>query len=286
MTELEKKIQNAVDEQQKNHEPLRLESQPIEFPTHTQGYITNTIEIARRISEALNVFRDYAGCRPYCFMGQPFPTEIARTMILGNLYVDLYFEKDAGEPTGFENLKLVGESDGAEASPLDRVRSVCGGINNATTYKVNKDTLEMLSEFLPTYNPQGNSGNPLWNVRIIEELSTAGTYLGNRNKISVRVIGLSVDNFMNLIYGTNDPDDQKTDKSGRPFIRYDYHCIPIANSMARINAYGNAQPTGALDQEYVVQVLRNDRSIISAMQKSIGITNMAGGGNYVPRNQV
>ena len=283
MTDLENKIQNAVDEQQKQAEPARLEANPIEFPTHTQGYITNTIEIAGRISDSLNVFRDYAGCRPYCFMGQPFPTEIARTMILGNLYVDLYFEKDAGELTGFENLTLVGSGDDGSKTPMDKLRSVCGGIHNATTYRVNKDTLDMLSEFLPTYNPMGNSGNPMWNIRVIEELSTAGTYLNNKNKISVRVIGLSIDNFMNLIYGTNDPDDQKVDKNGKRFIRYDYHCIPIANSMARINAYGNTQPTGALDQEYVVQVLRNDRSIINAMQKSIGLTNSIGSGNYLPR---
>lgn len=285
MTELENKIQNAVDEQQKQNEPARLEATPITFPTHTQGYITNTIEIATRISESLNVFADYAGCRPYCFMGQPFNPEIAKTMVLGNLYVDLYFEKGAGEPTGMDNLCLVGESDEGVATPMDRLRSVCGGIQNATTYRVNKDTLDILSEFLPTYSPQGKSGNPMWNIRVIEELTTIGTYLNSRNKISVRIIGLSVDNFMNLIYGTNDPDDQKI-KDGKRFIRYDYHCIPIANSMARINAYGNTQPTGALDQEYVVQVLRNDRTIINAMQKAIGMTNIPGGGNYVPRNYV
>lgn len=282
MTNLEKKIQNAVDEQQKENEPMKLESIPIEFPTHTQGYITNTLEIAHRISESLNVFRDYAGCRPYCFMGQPFPREIAKTMILGNLYVDLYFEKDVGDMTGFENLIAVGQDEG-NMSNLDHIKSVCGGIHNVTTFKLNKDTLDMLSEFLPTYNPMGKSGDPMWNTRIIEELSTAGTYLNNRSKISVRVMGLSIDNFMNLIYGTNDKDDPKVDKNGKPFIRYDYHCIPIANSMVRINAYGNSQPTGALDQEYVVQVLRNDRSIITAMQKNIGLTNISGGGNYLPR---
>ena len=55
--------------------------------------------------------------------------------------------------------------------------------------------------------------------------------------------------------------------------------------MSRINSYGNTQPTGALDQEYVVQVLRNDRSIITAMQKSLGLNTAVGGGNYLPRTQ-
>ena len=281
------KIQDKVNEMEQNNKPARLEVDPLVFPKHTEGYITSTREITDRISEAFGVFRDYVGCRVYAYMlGMPIPQQIAQYMIPGNFYCDIYFEM-ANNPNngGFPNLELINSHD-KNARPLDILRSVCGGSSNTTTYRVNNETLDMISVFLPGYSPKGNSINPQWNLRIVEDSVLVNSYSPTQ-KVAVRVIGLDVDAIMGLIYGTQD-EDAETDNEGNKPIRYDYHCIPLATSLqSRVNVVNNNLTTAEqmYNQEYVIQVLRNDRSIISAMQRAIGVAPNSFSNSYVPYNR-
>jgi hypothetical protein len=280
MNDTVKKIQEKVDEAAAANAPARLEIEPMKFPTHTQGHITNTREIASRISDAFAIFRDFVGCKVYAYTGnQSLPQPVYADMRLGNFYADLYFELVKNN-NGMPNLELINDPDRHNMSMLDRIRMVSNS-GNASTYRVNKDTLDMISEFLPGYSPRGF--NPHWESRIVEEYAYVNTYLQSNRKVNVRVMGLDVDAIMGLIYGIYDEADKDKDINDRA-VKYDYHCIPIATSMQNyVNYYTPTTPQDQMfNQEYVIQVLRNDRSIISAMQKAIGINPNMNSQRYIP----
>lgn len=274
MSETVNKIQQQVDEKAKENEPYRLEVEPCEFPTQTEGYITTTAELTNLVGELFSVFRDYAGSKIYPYAGQPMHPDIQRIMAPGVLYVDLFFEMNKNG-TGMESLELISSLD-SSASGLDRVRSVLGNLGNEAVYTVNKKTRDVISQFLPGYNPESKNFNPMWGSRIVEEANYASVYGSPQRRTTVRIIGLCLDEILAYVYGKYDPDED------RKVQKYDYHAIILATSMNRQNGYANyGDPNFRLESDYVVQVLRNDRAIIGAMQKAIGYNNI-GTTSYVP----
>lgn len=289
------KAQEAVNEQVEKNKPAELSVKPCEFPVHTQGYITNTLEVTKLVSSLFSVFRDYAGCAVYSYIGQSAQTinpELLKTVIYGSFYVDLYFKKnDSSTAIGLENL--IPASGGDSGNVLNRIKAVCGtGMRNV--YNLNADTKHILLKYLSGYQPVGNF-NPMWDRRIVEvpDVQSIPTYNmvgGNPNNVPVilKVSMLSLDAIMGTIYGRyTSEEEEESDKTGRN-PRYDYHCVPLTTSVAGVNpmTYSNMQNMSAEDransQQYVIQILRNDRSIIEATQKAIGYTPITQVNGYIP----
>ena len=239
MSELDK-IQQKVDENRdkakKEAEPARLIAEPRAFEADTEAHITCTSDLTKIINETLlSVFRDYVGCRLWIYDGTTNVCNdmtLASTMIPGNLYVDLYFAKQPDGAGGkIPNLELVGNNDSDTMARLQRVTGFNGGHR---VYNVTKTTKETLTEFLSGYLVGAkNQPNLFWPNRIREEASQT-TFFNNQQKVVVRIVGISVDALMGLVYGakTNVMDPNEP-------IRYDYHCLPICGSMKnRMTYYG------------------------------------------------
>ena len=292
MSELEK-IQQRVDENRdkakKEAAPARLIAEPRVFEADTMAHITSTSDLTKIINETLlSVFRDYVGCRMWIYDGTTNICQdmtLASTMIPGNLYVDLYFDKQPDGVGGkIPNLELVGNDNSDTMARLQRVTGFNGGHR---VYNVTKTTKETLTEFLSGYMTGVKNQNLFWPNRIREE-ATQTTFFNNQQKVVVRVVGISVDALMGLVYGskTNVMDPEEP-------IRYDYHCLPVCGSMKnRMTYYNGFQPgpngqaVPIYNNEYVIQILRNDRSIIAHMQEAIGYnTYPVSTSQYVPARQ-
>lgn len=271
------KAQEKYDEVVKANEPATLEMEPLELPVHTQGYITNTIKLAKLVSELFAIFKDYDGCRIYSYMGPNAPEKLepnaTKFMSLGNLYVDLFFSKNSNSAAlGIDNLELAGAAN-SSASMLERVRNVCGTAMHRT-YNVTKDTTDILKNYLPGFGLP--NFDPAWNSRIVE-INNQQPY---SSSVIVKIAGLSLDAIMGTIYGLYTSEEEKAnDKNGRN-PHYDYHCVVLANSMAGMNPMMYNRPMN--EQHYVIQVLRNDRSIIDATREAIGMTPMTQANGYIP----
>ena len=281
-----KQVQEKYDEKVKKADeakkPVTLEIEPVPFPVHTQGFITNTKDIIDRISEAFGLMRDYVGCRVYPYVpGLPIPKEIIPTMSIGHFYCDVYFEM-GNNNAGIENLELVNSSSAdKKTDPLSVLNRVCSGSSNSTTYRLTKQTLDILAARLPGYVPGDNRFNPQWSSRIVEDKAYVNNF-SNIEKVVVKVIGLDVDSIMGTIYGIYDEDSKEEDSSKRP-IKYDYHCVALATSAEnRVYFASQSSADQVYNTNYVIQVLRNDRRIISAMQRAIGISPNNYANSYVP----
>lgn len=269
---------NANVETKKENEPINIGVEtPLEFKTHTEGHITTTRNLTDIINQLFaSVLNDYVGCRIYVHDGSTsLRNELTFGMYLGNLYVDLYFEKNQNKAGGIDNLELVSKE---ASSSIERLSRVCGG-GSSRVYNLNKDTKDALQEFIPGYVKGMKNFNPMWNSRIVEEAIPVNTFSGQYKSI-LRVMALDVDTIVGKIYGTKvHPDD-----NDEP-VKYDYHCLPIMRSMNRSAIDYMNQNSNMINKEFVIQILRNDRSIISAMQEAIGLAPNFGG-SYVPYNRV
>lgn len=271
---------NATVETKKENEPINIGVEtPLEFKTHTEGHITTTRNLTDIVNQLFaSVLNDYVGCRIYVYNGSnsALPRELTFNMCIGNLYVDLYFEKNQSKAGGIDNLELINKEG---SSSIERLTRVCGG-GSSRVYNLNKDTKDALVEFIPAYVKGMKNFNPMWNFRIVEEAIPVNTFSGQYKSI-LRVMALDVDTIVGKIYGTKIHPDDKDEP-----VKYDYHCLPIMRSMNRAAIdYMNQNQNAAINNEFVIQILRNDRSIISAMQEAIGLApNFSG--NYVPYNRV
>jgi len=255
---------------------------PQKFNKHTEGLITSTSSIAELIGQLFgSVFNDYSGCNVYLYNGSYpiIPNNLKFSMLPGNLYVDLFFEKNNSQAGGIDNVELINENSKSELMP--RLTRVCGG-GSVRTYNLNKETKDCLLEFVPGYNPDNNKFNPCWNERIFEQNVNVNVY-NNITKSVLKVIALDVDAIIGKIYGTRQDDEGP--------LKYDYHCIPIARSAKGMVMYYNnlnatAAPTMVDNAEYAIQILRNDRSIVNAMMEAIGLPQQAVGPmNYTRYNR-
>lgn len=280
---------NANVETKKENEPINIGVEtPLEFKTHTEGQITTTRNLTDIINQLFaSVLNDYAGCRIYAYDGgnnaipnslpNALPKELTNNMFIGNLYVDLYFEKNHNNAGGIDNLELINKEG---SSSVERLSRVCGG-GPSRVYNLNKDTKEALQEFIPGYVKGMKNFNPMWYYRIVEEAIPVNTFSGQYKSI-LRVMALDVDTIVGKIYGTKIHPDDKDEP-----VKYDYHCLTIMRSMNRatINYMNSQNQNAVINNEFVIQILRNDRSIISAMQEAIGLAPNFGG-SYVPYNRV
>ena len=256
-------VTEATKEAEENKSKF-IEIEPMEFKSHTEGQITTTADLTNLVNELFgSAFNDYIGCRIYVWNGSlpVIPQILTASMCIGNFYVDLMFEQNNnGVKTGIiSNLESATSN---EASAIERLSRVCGGGSNRI-WNLNQETKDALVEFLPGYVYGNKNYKPLWDYRIVEDPVLVNGYSPTQ-KVTLRVIGLELDSIIGAIYGTREDYKDRESK-----IKYDYHCIPIMRSNRGI-VYGYSVNLN-LNVEYVVQILRNDRSIIAAMQEAIGI---------------
>ena len=275
---------NETQKSEKKEEavkPAKIIIAPQEFKTHTEGQITTTSDLTKLINELFGAaFNDFVGCKIYVWNGSvPIPQGLTMFMGMGNFYVDLYFEKNnSNVKTGImDNLIPANSSD--NSSNFARLNRVCGG-GVSRAWALNKDTKDALVEFVPGYVEGMKNFNPNWDLRIVEESVPMNSFSGV-SKITVRVMGFDLNAIVGKIYGTHE--DYTNDDSR---VKYDYQCLPIMRSNKGF-AYGYnvMNPNMAYNIEFVVQILRNDRSIISAMQDAIGMIPVASGDNFVRYNR-
>lgn len=258
-----------VEEAKEEYVPYSIDVTPLPFESHTEGRITNTLDLKRLVNEMFGTsFNDYSGCNIYILDGAVnLPVDIMRFMSIGNLYVDLYFEKNNSKVRGgiLDNLEAPSESN----SNLERMRHVCQ--NNNRMWNLTKETKEALMEFLPGSNIKGF--NPRWDLRAVEETVQNNAY-STQPTVCLHVIGLDLNSIIAKIYGTKENPDDDDSK-----VIYDYQCMPIARSNKGIT-YGYQQIGRP---EFVVQILRNNLSIIGAMQDALGISNpIPNSSNFTP----
>lgn len=293
-TNILEKTQEKVNENVEANKPAELDVEPREFPIHTQGYITNTDEVVKLVSSLFGIFKDYAGCNVYAYMGQSAKTSdpaVLNTVAFGSFYVDLYFKKDNNSAAiGMDNLILTSDTKGGSA--LSRLSALSGN-NMHKVYMLNDDTKSILLKYLSGYQPVGF--NPMWEKRIVEvpdvQAAPTYTYMMNNNTnvpVILRVEKLSLDAIIAEIYGRYADSEEKDADKNKKNPHYDYHCIPLTTSVAGISPmlYGVMQQMTAEErvnsQKWVIQILRNDRAIIEATQKAIGYNPVGQVNGYVP----
>lgn len=248
---------NVEEAKKEEYVPYSIDVTPLPFQKHMEGRITSTLDLKNLVGQLFTAcFNDYVGCNIYVMDGSiVLPGDIVRFMTPGSLYVDIYFEKNASKARSgiLDNLETPKESN----SGLNRLRNVCN--NNTRMWYLTKETKEALLEFLPGSNMRGY--NPCWDIRSVEEaVSNSNIYA--QPTVCLKVIGLDLNAIVAKIYGTKeDPDDPKSK------VIYDYQCMPIARSNKGM-VYGYRPDART---EFVVQILRNNLSIIGATQDALGV---------------
>ena len=286
--------QEAVNKRVEQNKPAELASEPQPFPVHTQGYITNTLDLTKLVSSLFCVFKDYEGCNIYSYIGQEdssMDRNLRNTICNGSFYVDIFFRKNTNtSAVGLDNLVLA--KDSSNGSVISRLRAMSGGTMQSV-YTLNEDTKHILTKFLSGYVPNSNF-NPMWSLRTFEfqDMQSASAYTlisnGNNYPTVLKVRYLSLDAILSEIYGRYESKEEEEADKNKTRPRYDYHAIPLTTSVAGISpmmygAMNNMTPEErANSQQYVIQVLRNDRSIIEATQKAIGYTPITQVNGYVP----
>lgn len=276
--------QPQIPTQQENAEDIyELCLDPRKFERHSEAQITSTSDLTKLINESFSILTDYSGCRVYIFNGSnpDIPPEIRQTMAPGCLYADLYFNKNDHTGGKYESLVPANSKDGNSdlANKLARIGAITNNSQVQNPYVLNKETKDMLTPYLSGYFGVRKQFNPMWNSRLISEITQVNPWMSQNQRVVLRCIGADVDALMGLVYGVND-----NPKDPNAQVRYDYHCMPVATSMKNRMMYGYA-PTMGYGNEYVIQILRNDRKIIGAMRDAIGMDMRPVGSTYTPVNQ-
>lgn len=276
------KVEKPEAEAETEKQPCTIYlEKPLDFVVHTEGQITTTVNITRMINNTLSVlFNDYVGCHVYVYTGGFMNTLdqwLTSNMHVGYLYTDLFFEKNNSSGGGIDNIDFVNRSANNDLQRLRRATNTF----TSRLYELTEDTKEALTELMPGYVEKMKNPDRvcMWDRRVVETTTPMAPY-NNQPKVTLEVRALDVDAIIGKLFGTKVIDQElaKKDKikaTKEAKVKYDYHCMPLTRALSGYNAYNYAYQNANLytQPDYVVQILRNNRSIIAATQEAMGINN-------------
>lgn len=236
---VEEKVKSEKVEEKKKEETksVTIDIEPIKFDPNIESCFMNTVEISELIDEVFSgIFKDYAGCKILLNDGKD--PVVFNDIPYGALYVSIYFKPNAGNG---QVVAIKSRSIGRGNSRYESLMRMSGN-SSGRMYEVEPETYEVLEEFRFRTGRKTN-----WNMLTSETLTTFGYSMNYNQEVVVRVAGLSLEQILNRIYGT--------EENGKKF---QYQAVPVQF----VANYTNS--------EYLVQITKLDIHKLNDLRRSIG----------------
>lgn len=246
--------QSPKKEEKKERARIKVE-RPEEFAGELKTNILTSVEMADIVSALFaGTFQDYYGCQVRIHDGNAINPMVASQIPLGAIYVDLYFRnngpKQANGP--IKSLYPIGNN----INKGDSLASKAMRLNNRNagrTFRVTKETYEILSEFMFANMDHNGNVNVNWNAHT-QEVEEQSSFFGNKAEAVVCISGLSLEKIVGKIYGygpSYDPDKNFYRKD------YEYSVVPTTLIPGR-------------NREFILQIVRLEAALVDRLQRTLG----------------
>ncbi len=245
--------QSPKKEEIKERSKIKVE-RPEEFSGELKTNILTSVEMADIVSSLFaGTFQDYYGCQVRIHDGNAINPYVASQIPIGAIYVDLYFRNNGPrQATGpIKSLYPIGNSANTGDTLANRAMRL-NNRNTGRTFRVTKETYEILSDFTFANLDRNDRVNVNWNA-LTQEIEEPTSIFGSKPEAVVCISGLSLEKIVGAIYGYGPRYNKEN------FFRkdYEYSVVPTTLIPGR-------------NKEFILQIVRLEAALVDRLQRTLG----------------